>query len=330
MPHATREIRGENSGSAPGGSAAGLGDHRRSRLLSWHTRALTLVGSSAQVTTDSPTPMLLLVPMFMDSHTSMTLTPEQLAEAHMLDLKEQDKYGVRYHTYWFDPERHSVFCLAEGPSKDAVEAVHRDSHGVVADSIVEVDPNIPLNVMFGSLPAHPPGEAYTAPAIRAIVFTDVCGSVAQTYELGDAGHLALLHDHNQLVRAELARHEGREVKHTGDGIMASFNSVSSAVAFAVAVQSALHERNKDALTRLDVSIGISAGEPVTDGNDDLFGAAVQLAARLCEASQAGDIAVSVAVRELCMGKQFRFEDRGPIPVKGLPEPTQAYAVIWGD
>ncbi len=274
--------------------------------------------------------MLLLVPMFMDSHTSMTLTPEQLAEAHMLDLQEQDKYGVRYHTYWFDPERHSVFCLAEGPSKDAVEAVHRDSHGVVADSIVEVDPNIPLNVMFGSLPAHPPGEAYTAPAIRAIVFTDVCGSVAQTYQLGDEGHLALLHDHNELVRTELARHEGREVKHTGDGIMASFNSVSGAVAFGVEVQSALQKRNQDAPTPLHVSIGISAGEPVTDGNDDLFGAAVQLAARLCEAAQAGDIAVSVAVRELCMGKQFRFEDRGPIPLKGLPEPTQTYAVIWGD
>jgi class 3 adenylate cyclase len=274
--------------------------------------------------------MLSYVPMYMDSHKSLTLTPEQLAEAHTLDLEQQDKYGVKYHTYWFDPERNSVFCLAEGPSKDAVEAVHRDSHGVVADSIVEVDPNIPLNAMFGSIPAHPPGEAYTAPAIRAIVFTDVCGSVAQTHELGDEGHLALLHDHDELVRAELARREGREVKHTGDGIMASFTSVSSAVAFAVAVQAALHERNEASPIPLDVSIGISAGEPVTDGNDDLFGAAVQLAARLCDAAQAGDIAVSVAVRELCMGKQFRFEDRGTTPLKGLPEPTQIYAAIWHD
>ncbi len=79
---------------------------------------------------------------------------------------------------------------------------------------------------------------------------------------------------------------------------------------------------------LDVSIGISVGEPVTDDNGDLFGAAVQLAARLCGHALPGDIAVSIAVRELCMGKGFRFEDRGPIELKGLPEPTQIYAVTW--
>jgi class 3 adenylate cyclase len=112
--------------------------------------------------------------------------------------------------------------------------------------------------------------------------------------------------------------------------MASFASVSAAVACAIAVQAALRERNEHAPTPLHVSIGISAGEPVTDDNDDLFGAAVQLAARLCDAAPAGDIVVSIAVRELCMGKQFRFEDRGTIPIKGLPELTQAYAVTWRD
>ena len=264
----------------------------------------------------------------MDRHDAVTVSPEELAEAHVLDVETQDQYGVRYHTYWFDPDRQSVFCLAEGPSKDAVENVHRDSHGLTADAIVEVDPNIPLNALFGSLPTHPPGEAYTAPAMRVIVFTDVCGSVAQTHELGDAGHLALLRDHNEIVRTQLARHDGREVKHTGDGIMAAFTSVSAAVAFAIAVQAALDERNEHSTTPLDVSIGISAGEPVTDEHDDLFGAAVQLAARLCDAAAPGDIAVSIAVRELCVGKQFTFEDRGTISLKGLPEPTQTYGVIW--
>jgi class 3 adenylate cyclase len=270
------------------------------------------------------------VPLFMDRHASLNLSPEELAEAHTLDLAAQDKYGVRYHTYWFDPERHSVFCLAEGPSMDALEAVHRESHGVTADAIVEIDPTVPLNAFFGSLPAHPPGEAYVAPAMRVIVFTDVCGSVAQTYELGDDGHLSLLREHNELVRAELGRHDGTEVKHTGDGIMASFTSVSAAVAFAVGVQAGLHERNEHAPIPLQVSIGVNAGEPVTDDSDDLFGAAVQLAARLCESAEPGDIAVSIAVRELCRGKQFRFEEREATPLKGLPELTQSYAVIWRD
>ena len=110
--------------------------------------------------------------------------------------------------------------------------------------------------------------------------------------------------------------------------MAAFTSVVSAVAFAVEVQRRLHKRNQKAATPFDVSIGISAGEPVTDDNDDLFGAAVQLAARLCAAASSGDIAVSVAVRELCMGKQFRFEDYGELILKGLPEPTRTYAVAW--
>jgi class 3 adenylate cyclase len=266
--------------------------------------------------------------MYIDRHDAPGVSPEELADAHVLDVAVQDKHDVRYHTYWFDPENGSIFCLAEGPSKQAVEAVHQESHGLLASIILELDQTAPLNAFFGSLPVHPVGTAYTAPAMRAIVFTDVCGSVAQTHELGDDGHMQLLGEHNEIVRGELASHDGREVKHTGDGIMAAFTSVVSAVAFATAVQQRLHARNENATTPFHVSIGISAGEPVTDDHDDLFGAAVQLAARLCAAASPGDIAVSVAVRELCIGKPFRFDDRGELSLKGLPEPTQTYAVSW--
>ena len=269
------------------------------------------------------------MPMYMDRHKAVDVSAEQLSDAHELDLAAQEKYGVRYHTYWFDPDHKSVFCLVEGPSKEAIEAVHREAHGVIADSIVEIDPYTPLNELMGPLPVHPPGEAYTAPAMRAIVFTDICGSVAQTRELGDEGHLALLHDHNDVVRTELDRHGGREVKHTGDGIMASFTSVSAAVAFAIAVQASLAQRNEHAAVPLEVRIGLNAGEPITDGSDDLFGAAVQLASRLCDVGQGGDIVASTAVRELCMGKQFRFKDLGPVQLKGLPDGALGYAVLWG-
>src|SRR6476646_3295526 len=244
--------------------------------------------------------------MFIDRHDATGVSPEELAAAHQLDLAIQEQYQVHYHTYWFDPANGAVFCLAEGPSQDAVEEVHRVAHGVPASLIIEIDQNAPLNAFFGTLPDHPPGTAYTAPAVRAIVFTDICGSVAQTHQLGDDAHLELLREHNTIVRTELSAHSGRKVKHTGDGIMAAFTSVSAAVAFAVDVQQALARRSGGATTPLDVSIGISAGEPVTDTDDDLFGAAVQLAARLCSAASPGDIVVSIAVRELCMGKSFRF------------------------
>ena len=164
--------------------------------------------------------------------------------------------------------------------------------------------------------------------MRAIVFTDLCGSVAQTQQLGDAGHMTLLREHDEIVRAELAAHDGREVKHTGDGIMAAFASIASAVAFAVAVQRALSDRNDKADTPIDLSIGISAGEPVKDANDDLFGAAVQLAARLCDSAPPGDIFVSLAVRELCIGKTFTFQDRREIELKGFAEPVLTYSVGW--
>jgi class 3 adenylate cyclase len=268
--------------------------------------------------------------MFLDRHFLPGMSPEELADAHCLDVALQDHYGVRYHAYWFDPDSGSVFCLAEGPDRDALETVHREAHGAVASSIIEIDPNAPLNLLLGAPPSFPVGTAYAAPALRTILFTDVCGSVEHTTRLGDDAHVALLREHNRIVRDLLGRHDGREVKHTGDGIMASFSSVANAVLFAIEVQRALHARNRDAEPQLHVSIGLNAGEPVTDDNEDLFGAAVQLAARLCDAAKPGQILASLVVRELCLGKPFRFEDGGRLALKGLPEPAPAYVVPWHD
>jgi adenylate cyclase len=86
------------------------------------------------------------------------------------------------------------------------------------------------------------------------------------------------------VRAALTQLGGSEVKHTGDGIMASFISASQAVRAAMRVQRALYEHNEAEGSRFHVRIGVAAGEPITE-QDDLFGAAVQQAARLCSCSQ---------------------------------------------
>ncbi|HXY92094.1 MAG TPA: nickel-binding protein [Acidimicrobiia bacterium] len=266
--------------------------------------------------------------MYLDRHDSPGVSAEELALAHQLDSEVQERYGVRYHTYWFDPDRGTVFCLAEGPSEQAIVDVHAEAHGQLASAVIELDPTAPLNAMLGPLPTHPVGTAYSEPALRAIVFTDIRGSVAQTIELGDEGHMIVLRAHDDIVRRTLEQHAGREVKHTGDGIMAAFASVSAAVEFAIDAQRAFADWNVDSETPIHVGIGISAGEPVTGDNDDLFGAAVQLAARLCGAADSGDIAVSVAVRELCVGKRFGFDDRGALPLKGIPEPVQVFAVAW--
>jgi class 3 adenylate cyclase len=270
------------------------------------------------------------MPMYLDRHDAPGITAEQLAEAHRADTEIQEKYGVHYSTYWFDPERGTVFCLAEGPDEHAVVAVHEEAHGQLPSAVIELDPNAPLNALLGPLPTHPVGTSYSEPAMRAIVFTDIRGSVAQTMELGDEGHMAVLSAHNEIVRRALEQHTGREVKHTGDGIMAAFGSVSGAVEFGISAQRGFEAWNAKSEVALEVGVGISAGEPVTADNDDLFGAAVQVAARLCGVAEAGDIAVTVGVRELCLGKRFTFVDRGPVPLKGMPEPVQVYGVSWRD
>jgi hypothetical protein len=75
----------------------------------------------------------------MDVHQKVPgLTADAVAGAHQRDLEVQGKYGVNYMQYWFDEGTGKVFCLAEGPSKEACEAVHREAHGLLADEITEV------------------------------------------------------------------------------------------------------------------------------------------------------------------------------------------------
>jgi len=262
--------------------------------------------------------------LFLDRHKAPGATANDIAAAHELDLAVQERYQVRYVTYWFDDKEGTVFCLAEGPDRESLEAVHREAHGLVADNIIEVGDG-PINAFLGEFPRHPAGEAYVESAVRAILFTDLCDSTQQTQELGDEGFMRLLREHDEIVRAALQKQGGREVKHLGDGIMASFTSAAAAVEAGIDVQRSLRHRNVEAERPIHVRVGINVGEPVTE-QGDLFGAAVQLSARLCGAASPGTIAVSTAVRELCAGKDFGFESRGSLDLKGFVEPVPVFEV----
>ena len=264
------------------------------------------------------------VPLFLDRHNVPGVTPTQIAEAHKLDLAVQQDYGVRYLTYWFDEDEGTAFCLAEGPNRESLETVHRVSHGLVADNIIEVGEG-PMNAFLGAPPQHKPGHAYVESAVRAILFTDLCDSTQQTQELGDEGYMVLLHEHDEIVRSALNKRGGREVKHTGDGIMASFTSISGAVEAGVDVQRSLQRRNQESEPPIHLRIGISVGEPVTE-DGDLFGTSVQLSARLCGVASRDGIAVSSAVRDLCAGKLIGFESKGLLSLKGFAEPVPIFEV----
>ena len=154
--------------------------------------------------------------------------------------------------------------------------------------------------------------ARTSEGLQTILFTDLEASTALTQRVGDAAAQDLIRSHNDAVRAALDEHGGREVKHTGDGIMASFPSAVSAVSAALQIQRDLGGGE------VRVRIGLNAGEPIVE-DDDLFGTAVQLAARITDRAEPGQVLVSDVVRQLCAGKTFEFDSLGDVTLKGFAD-----------
>jgi len=169
----------------------------------------------------------------------------------------------------------------------------------------------------------------TAPAgLVTLLFTDMEGSTNLTQRLGDARAQELLRAHNAIVRDALKAHGGSQIKHTGDGIMASFPSASGAIECAVAIQRALAEQGEsNPETPIRVRIGLNAGEPVAE-EDDLFGTAVQLTARICGRAEPGQVLCSNVVRELSAGKGYLFSDQGDVELRGFEDPVRLYELRW--
>ncbi len=262
-------------------------------------------------------------------------TPEDVAKAHAKDMETQKKYGVEYTKYWVNETGKKVFCLAHAPNAEAAEQVHREAHGLMAEKIIEVQPELAEGFLGGvetnaaGAVILPGGEADARdPGIRTVLFTDVVNSTWLTQTLGDEGALAILGVHDVIVRDALSAVGGREIKHTGDGIMASFVSAAAAVRCAIQIQRELAKhRQKNSEHALKVRVGAAVGEPV-EQNNDLFGSTVQLAARLCTHAQPEQILVSNAIAELCIGKGLSFEDIGEVTLKGFSAPVRAHAAAW--
>jgi class 3 adenylate cyclase len=266
------------------------------------------------------------MPYFMDRHDLEGATAADIAAAHVRDVATQDAYGVRYVHYWFDFERQHAFCLAEGPDAATVDEVHRVSHGLVANQIIEVDAGS-VAAFMGAIVPRPLGEAYVDTAFRAILFTDLAGSTSMTQRLGDTAAMAVVRRHDDVVRDAVRRTGGTIVKHTGDGLMASFAAAGDAIEAAVLIQHGHHEAEAAGEMPLAVRVGIAAGEPVADGND-LFGSAVQLAARLASRAAPRTILVSELVRDLASIDEVGFGGARSLRLKGFPDLVRAFEVSW--
>ena len=154
---------------------------------------------------------------------------------------------------------------------------------------------------------------------RTVMFTDLVSSTAITQRIGDDEAQRTLETHDAVVRKALASNDGIEVKHTGDGIMAAFQSAANAAGAATVILARLRSES------VHVRIGLNAGEPVArDG--DLYGTAVNLAARVCDAAESGQALATGVVRDLTAGKGIKWTSGHTIEPKGFEQPVTVFVL----
>jgi class 3 adenylate cyclase len=262
------------------------------------------------------------MPLFMDRHDVPGVTAEQVAQAHLADLDMGPKFAVQFLAYWFDADQGEAFCLAKAPSGDSLTAVHQATHGLIPNEIISVSEDNVLRLL-GRM-SETGSQTNAVNPFRTILFTDLQGSTSILEAVGQSAFMVLLTEHDLIIRRALVAAHGREVKHTGDGIMAAFDDVASALDCSMAIQAGFAARSTEGLTpELRVRIGVAAGEPV-DRNDDLFGSTVTLASRICGAADAGQTLTSDLVCELGSQRGFTFDGGRDVNLKGFSSPTRVY------
>lgn len=166
----------------------------------------------------------------------------------------------------------------------------------------------------GVRPMHP-----TDRVLATVLFTDIVDSTRRAAELGDTAWHELLAEHDRLARRVVSEGSGRVIKSTGDGILATFDGPARGVR--AARELSVRARELD----LPIRAGLHAGEvEVTDG--DVAGLAVHIGARVASLASADEVLVTSTVKELVIGSQIEFEDRGSRVLKGVPGRWRVFAV----
>ena len=164
--------------------------------------------------------------------------------------------------------------------------------------------------------------------LATVLFVDLVGSTRMATSVGPGRADELREEYFSLLREAVSSSQGREVKNLGDGLMVAFPSASAGVGCAVFMQQLFERRYRSAEQQLHVRIGLGTGEStVKDG--DYFGMPTIEAARLCDKAPPDGILVSPGTR-LMAGRidGARFESAGELELKGIPEPVEAFGVVW--
>ena len=159
--------------------------------------------------------------------------------------------------------------------------------------------------------------------LATVMFTDIVDSTQRAAELGDSDWRRLLARHNELVRRQLARHEGREVKTMGDGFLATFDGPARGVRCATEIAEDVRRLG------IEIRAGLHTGECEVVG-DDVAGMAVNIGARVSSLAGPGEVLVSGTVKDLVFGSGLEFADRGEHELKGVPGAWRLYEAAPGE
>ena len=176
-----------------------------------------------------------------------------------------------------------------------------------------------LRFLLEDLPSIPSAPDRTERVLASVLFTDIVGSTELAARVGDAAWRRLLDRHDAAARREVERHGGRLVKTTGDGLLATFDGPSRAIDATHAIQATSAELG------LEIRAGVHTGEVERRG-DDVSGLGVHIAARVASLADAGEILTTRTVRELTVGAELTFSDRGTHTLKGVPDAWALFAV----
>ena len=210
---------------------------------------------------------------------------------------------------------HSRYLAEAIPGAKYIELPGRDNFpGIDPDSIAD---EVEEFLTGGRRVAEPER------ALLTVMFTDIVDSTVRASELGDQRWRDLLASHDSIVRKELQRFEGHEVKTIGDGFLAVFDGAPTrAVRCAHAIAKATEEIG------VDVRAGLHTGECELMG-EDVGGMAVHIGARISALATRGEVLASSTLRDAVLGSQLDFEDRGTHSLKGVPGEWRVYAAADG-
>jgi len=245
------------------------------------------------------------MPLFMDIHLVGEVSVEETRKAHLADLAVQEKYGVKYHQYWFNEEAGAIYCLMEGPDKESCAATHKEANGITACQIIEVEGGM-YDLFIGEnqkldhgLVRRENGKIDTG--YRYILTLDIIAKTKSS-ETIKFSQLKLPSEPKKKALQLIAEYSGKEVRTNGyDNIVAVFEVPEKALKCAREIQKEFLNRKDNScpeMVEIMFTMGISVGQPLTE-TEGFFVEAIRTSRRLCFIAGENEIIASMLFNELC-------------------------------